>query len=63
MDCDDGKLPVTNGLIGNANAFPMLKHWKRLSLVVRGMRSCLRGGRTLVALVRCLALSVPEDSS
>ena len=27
MDLVQGKLSVTNGLIGNANAFPMLKHW------------------------------------
>ena len=60
MDYDEGKLSVTNGLIGNANVFPM----QRLSLVARGTRSCFRGGRTLVALVRCRArVPVPGDSS
>ena len=64
MDLVQGKLSVTSGLTGNANAFPMLKHWKRLSLVERGTRSFLRGGRTLVALVRCRArVPVPGDSS
>ena len=39
MDYDEGKLSVTNGLIGNANAFPMLKHWNAspLSCVARAL--------------------------
>ena len=29
MDLVQGKMSITNGLIGNANAFPMLKHGYR----------------------------------
>ena len=41
MDLVQGKLSVTNGLIGNVNAFPMLKHWNAspLSCVARALFS------------------------
>ena len=45
MDVVQGKLSVTNGLIGNANAFPMLKHWNAspLSCVARALVSVVDG--------------------
>ena len=41
MELVQGKLSVTNGLIVNANAFPMIKHWNAspLSCVARALFS------------------------